>query len=229
MARTLKLDMTGVENYSRVNPGQHVAKLIEIDDDKTTGEGDQMLVITFEVTKGADKGSTIRCNFPMNDKSLWKFKGLLTAIGIKADGKIRIDLDKLIGKVCIIEVVEGEYNGKPKSEIDSFKKLEAAAKQAEEDEDEDEDEDDEEEAPPAKGKKAAPPAKKAAPPAKGKKAPEPEEDEEDDDDDDDEDEDEEPAPKKSSKKAPPPAKKAAPAAKKGKKPADDDDDEDWDD
>jgi hypothetical protein len=222
MARQVKLDMTNVETFSKVSEGQHVAKLMQIDQKDSQG-GDDMLVAQFEVTKGPDKGGRVFVNFPLIDKALWKFKGFLQAVGIKADGKIRVDLDKLIGKVCIIDVSMGEYNGKLRPQIDSFKKLEA---EADTDSDEDEDEDEEEEETP---KKKAAPAKKAPPAAKGKKTPPPEDDDEDEEDEDDEDEEEEePAPKKTSKKSPPPPAKKEPA-KKGKKVAEEEDeDDDWD-
>lgn len=229
MARVKKLDFTGVESYTKASEGIHTAKVAEILE-KTSQGGDDMLQFKFEITKGEDKGSAVFESFVLTDKALWKFKAFLQAIGMKADGKLKIDLDKLIGKVCDIEVFWEEYNGQTRAKISDYYKAGKGGKVEDEDlDDEDEDDtDDEEEEEEAPKKKA--PAKKA--PAKktpAKKKPEPEdddEDEEEDEDDEDEDEEEEPAPKRKSKKAPP-AKKKAPA-KKSKKSSDDEDDEDDD-
>lgn len=224
MARVKKLDFTGVESYTKASEGIHTAKVAEILE-KTSQGGDDMLQFKFEITKGEDKGSAVFESFVLTDKALWKFKAFLQAIGMKADGKLKIDLDKLIGKVCDIEVFWEEYNGQTRAKISDYYKAGKGGKVEDEDlDDEDEDDtDDEEEEEEAPKKKA--PAKKTP----AKKKPEPEdddEDEEEDEDDEDEDEDEEPAPKRKSKKAPP-AKKKAPA-KKSKKSSDDEEDEDDD-
>ena len=228
MARTVKVDMTGVETYSKASEGIHTAKVTEILE-KTSQGGDPMLQFAFEIIKGEDKGCKVFESFVLTDKALWKLKSFLQAIGMKAEGKLKLDLDKLIGKICDIEVFWDEYNGQTRAKISDYYKAGKGGKVEDEDVDDDEadsdDEEDEEDEAPKKSKKAS---KKA--PTKGKKKPEPEDDDDEDeadDEDEEEDEDEEPAPKKKSKKAAP-AKKKAPA-KKGKKSSDDDeDDEDED-
>lgn len=223
--RKLKVDMTGVESYTRCSEGEHLAKVKKVEMGTVQGSGDDCIKAVFEVLKGADKGCQVFETFSLSEKALWKLKSFLQAIGIKADGKLTLDLDKLEGKVCVIDVVHEEYNGQKRAKISSY--LKDSVEEEEEDEDDeeeedDEDEDEEEEAP--KSKKSS--GKKSAPAKKGKKQPEPE-----DDDEDDEDEEEEEPPKKSAKKS---SKKAAPAksGKKSKKPEpeedEDDEDDDWD-
>lgn len=214
MARRVKLDMTGVESYTRCPEGEWLAKLSSIEEGTVQGSGDDCLKARFEVIKGSAKGCAVFETFSLTEKALWKLKSFLEAIGMKANGKLSLDLDKLEGKVCIIDVIHDEYNGQKRAKIASYLKPE----DDEEDEDEDEAEDDEEEEAPRK------PAKKA--PAKSTKK-RPIEEDEDDDDEDDEEEEEEPKPKKTSKKAPP-AKKA-PAKTKKKVEEDEDDDDDWED
>ena len=208
MSRKKKLDFSGVESYTKCAEGQHTAKIVEVQEN-TTQAGDDMLTMVFEVIKGDSKGAKVFDNFVLTDKALWKLKQLLQVIGIKCDGKIALDLDKLVGKVCDIAVFHEEYNGKLKAKIDEY----IALKRNDDDEDDydDDDDDDEPEEKPAPKKKA--PAKKA------KKEPEPEDD--DDDWDDDEEEEEKPAPKKKSTKKP--------AAKKTTKKAEPEDEDDWDD
>lgn len=221
--RKLKVDMTGVESYTRCSEGEHVAKVKKVEMGTVQGSGDDCIKAVFEVLKGNDKGCQVFETFSLSEKALWKLKSFLQAIGIKADGKLTLDLDKLENKVCIIDVIHEEYNGQKRAKISSYLKESADEDEEEEDEDEEEDDEDEEEEEAPKSKKST---KKSAPAKKGKKQPEPE-----DDEDEDEDEDEEEPPKKSAKK---PSKKAAPAksGKKSKKPEpeedEDDEDDDWD-
>ena len=213
--RKLKVDMTGVESYSRCPEGEWLAKLATIEEGTVQGSGDDCLKAKFEVIKGSAKGANVFETFSLGEKALWKLKGFLEAIGMKANGKMSLDLDKLEGKVCIIDVIHEEYNGQKRAKISSYIKPED---DEEDEDDDDEDEEEEEEAPKKSSKKA--PAKSS------KKKPQPDDDDEDDEEDEDDDDDE-PAPKKSSKKSPP-AKKATKGKKKPKD-EDEDDDDDWED
>lgn len=226
--RTITVDMTGVETFSKVSEGIHTAKVKEINT-TTTQAGDDALQVIFEVIKGEDKGGRVFETFTLIDKALWKFKVFLKAIGVKHEGKIKIDLDKLIGKTCDIEVFWNEYNGKTYTKISDYFSIGKTAYDEEEDEEEEQEEEQEEVKPAKRGR----PAKNKKPIKKE----EPEEDEEDDDfDDDEEDEEEEEVkPAKRSKVAK--EKKVAKSKKVVKEPEpededddfDDDDDDEWDD
>lgn len=216
--RRVNLDMTGVESYTRCPEGEWLAKVSKIEEGTVQGSGDDCLKARFEVIKGSAKGCNVFETFSLTEKALWKLKSFLEAIGMRANGKISLDLDKLEGKVCVIDVIHDEYNGTKRAKISSYTKPEEDLD--DEDEDEDEDEEEEEEAPPKKS------AKVPAKPVKKTKKPVVEE-EEDEDNEDDEDEEEEPVkPVKKSTKKTPPAKKA-PAKNKKKVEEDEDDDDDW--
>ena len=234
MGKKVTVDLTGVESFQKCSEGIHTVKVASAEVKQSQG-GNDMIVVSFEVTKGADKGSRVYENFPLVDAALWKLKGFLVAIGMKADGKVSVDLDKLIGKICNINVIHEEYEGKLRARCESIMKFAAeVTDDDDEDEDEDEDEnpfaskdDDDEEV------EEKPVKKSGKGKATSKKAPmnPPEDEDEEDDDWDDEDEEEEeekPAPKK--KAAPKADKKAKPAKKSDKKSKKDEDDEDdWDD
>lgn len=237
-SRTVKVNMSGIETFVKAEEGQHVAVLKEADIKKSSN-GDDMVTATFEITKGPSTGARVYENFPLIDTALWKLKSYLDAIGVKSDGKIIVDLDKMEGKVCIIEVEHEEYKGKTKASITGYKNLKNAKAIPEDDEDDDDDDEEDEEEEEVKVK-----------PSNKKKAPKKPVIEEEDDEEDEEEE--EPAPKKKTKKKAPvveedededdeedeeeevkkPAKKSKkPETKKAKKkPVDDDDDEDeeWD-
>lgn len=218
--RKVNLDMSGVESYTRCPEGEWLARLTKIEEGTVQGSGDDCLKARFEVIKGSAKGSTVFETFSLTEKALWKLKSFLNAIGMKANGKISLDLDKLEGKICMIDVIHDEYNGTKRAKISSYN---PAEDEDDEDEDVEDDEEEEEDEPPRKPAKKAPakPVKKSKPVVE-------EDDDEDEDEDDDEDEEEEEEPvkaKKPAKKAAP-AKKAPPKAKK-KVVEEEDDDDDW--
>lgn len=229
MARRLKVDMTGVEAFSKASEGRHVVKIQSIEE-KTSQGGNDMLVCCFEVIRGEDKGARVYENYPLVDTALWKLKAMLQAVGMKANGKISLDLDKLEGKVLVIEVKHEEYNGQTRARIQEYRKLSAESDDAEDDEVEDfDDEDEAEDEKP--GKKPSKKVQKGKTTVKKKKPVEDDEDESDEDfDDEDEDEEEDEEESKSVKK---PAKKASKPANKAKKPEPEDEDdeeedeEDW--
>ena len=163
MARKRKFDMSNVGDFKRCAEGNHIAKIVEVQEN-TTQAGDDMLTMVFEVIKGDSKGARVYDNFVLTDKALWKLKQLLQALGIKCDGKIVLDLDKLIGRACDILVYHEEYNGKTKARIDEY-----TAIKHQQDSD-DEFEDDEDEAPEEKPAKKAPAKKAAKKKPEGRKA-----------------------------------------------------------
>lgn len=219
--RKLKVDMTGVESYTRCPEGEQVVRVKKMEMGTVQGSGDDALKAVFEVIKGEGKGCQVFETFSLSEKALWKLKQFLTAIGVKADGKLSLDLDKLEGKSCIIDVIHEEYNGQKRAKISTYLKLSSDSDEEDDDEDDEDDDDEDEVKPPKTSKKSS--AKKA--PAKKSKKPT-----EDDDDDEDEEDDEPPAKSKKGSKSP---KKAEPKKSGKKRPEpeedeDDDDDDDWD-
>lgn len=193
-SRKHKVDFTGVETFNKPAEGSHKAKVTKVEETTSQG-GNEMFKVTFEVVSGPSKGCRVIENYPLIDTALWKLKSLLQAIGMKADGRVQIDLDRMEGKVLEIEVYYEEYNGQDRAKISETRKFVADEEPDDDDEAEDEDEEEgeeEEEEPPKKSrasKKATEKPAKSSKKSSGKKEPEPEEDDEWDDDDDWDDED----------------------------------------
>lgn len=230
MSRKVKVNMEGVESFTRCPEGEWLAQLKKVEMGEVQGSGDDCLKAQFEVIKGSAKGNTVFETFSLTEKALWKLKSFLDAAGMKSSGKLTLDLDKMEGKVCIIDVIHDEYNGQKRAKIASYIK---PGEDDDEDEDEDDEdiedeEDEEEDEAPKKSKKSS---AKSAPAKKSKKRPEPEDDEdedEDDDEDEDEEDDEPPAKSKKGKKtAAKPSKKSSAKSKKKPKDEDEDEDDDW--
>ena len=189
MGKKVKLDFSGIESFVKCAEGQHVVKLVEIEETESQA-GNDMLNATFKVVKGQSTGATLYDNFVLTEKALWKLQSFLVAVGMKADGKVMLDLDKLIGKTCIVEVEHEEYDGKTRARIQEFIKLGSNDEEEPDDEDEDIEEDDEEEEAPAPKKKPKSAPKKSPASKNGKKkAPADDEDEDWEDDEDWDDED----------------------------------------
>lgn len=216
--RKVSLDMTGVESYTRCPEGEWLARLTKIEEGTVQGSCDDCLKARFEVIKGSAKGSTVFETFSLTEKALWKLKSFLNSIGMKANGKISLDLDKLEGKICMIDVIHDEYNGTKRAKISSYN---PAEDEDDEDEDVENDDEEEEDEPPRKPAKKAP----AKPVKKSKPVVEEDDDEDEEEDDEDEEEEEEPVKAKKPAKKAAPAKKAPPKAKK--KVEEDEDDDDW--
>lgn len=231
MSRKVKVNMEGVESFRRCPEGEWLAKLKKIELGESQGSGDECLKAQFEVIDGRAKGDTVFETFSLNEKALWKLKGFLEAIGMKSTGKLNLDLDKLEDKVCIIDVIHDEYQGKKRAKVASYINPEDVEPEddeeiVEEDDEEIVEEDDEEE--PPKSKKTT----KSKKSTKSKKKPEPEPEEEDDEDDEDdweevEDDEEEPPKKETKKKSKKTTKSKKTAKKATKEPESEEDDEDW--
>lgn len=186
MGKKMKLDFSGIEAFVKCAEGQHIVKLIEIEETESQA-GNDMLNATFQVVKGASTGAKLYDNFVLTEKALWKLQSFLIAIGMKAEGKTVLDLDKIIGKTCIVEVAHEEYEGKTRARIQEFKKLAAKADEPDDEDDDIEDDEEEEEEPTPKKKAKTPPKKPQAAKAPKKKAPVEEDEDWDDEDWDDED------------------------------------------
>ena len=214
-----KIDFSGVESFQRAPEGTHTVKVVEMEE-TTFQSGNEGFKVAFEIMKGAGKGARVYENFPLAENSLWKLKSLLEAVRIKADGRIMLDTNKVVGKTLEIDVYHEEYEGRMRARLGEMRRLGAGKVEDDDDEEEEDFEDEIEEEIEEAPKKA-----KKAPAKKAKAQPEPEEADDDDDEEDETEEEESPA--KKSKKA------NYKLAKKDPEPEDEDeewdDEEDWED
>lgn len=223
-AKVRTIDFTGVKDRGQFNtrhrePGEYLARMVAVEEG--TSKNDNLQLI-FTVQIEGDKRSSYPLYCGLDQKSLWKLRSLIAAVGLPTpSGRAKVNPNALLNKVFGILLEDDEYEGRVKSKVQDwwpkdeggpYENAGATSKKSRAVVDDDDDEDDDEDEAPARK-----PAKKAA-----KKAPVVEEDDEDEEDEDDEDE--EPAPKKASKKSAP-----AKASKKRVVEEEEDDDEDEDD
>lgn len=194
------IDFSGVKdrnesgiNKKRVAAGDYLARVSRVEDRpvKETKAPQWMYVLTLEKVRGT--GYPYYCKLEANQ--LWKVRNLFLAAGIAIPKKkVRLDPNKVVGKVVGVTMEDDEYDGKlqsviaeifPASELSDDDSADDSAEddgeeydeeeeegteeEPEEDEEEAEEEEDEEEEPepePAPRRRAA--AKKAAPAARAK-------------------------------------------------------------
>jgi hypothetical protein len=226
------LDFTDVKdggasfNKKRVPMGDYLAKVTKCEDSPTKETKEPQWLYTIElVEKYTDRKFPYYCKLQANQ--LWKVRNLFLAAGISIPKrKVKLDPNRVVGKLVGLTLEDDEYDGKMQSNIAQFfpasDLTEGEDPEDELDDEEAEDEDEAEEEP-------APVRRKARP------APEPEPEEEEDEEEEAEEEDEEeeePAPvrRKAPAKASIPAqRKASPAVARKKvaaRPAVEDVDED---
>lgn len=173
-------DGGGAFNKKRQPEGDYKAKVVKVVDAPSKKDNTPQWLFTIQVGSGS---YPYYCKHEENQ--YWKIRNLLVAAGLTVPKKkVKVDPNKIVGKMIAVTLEDDEYDGKAQSNIAATFPLSELDDDDVPDEDEDEvEEDDEEE-------------DDTPPPAKKKKAPV----EEDDDEDEDDEEEEAPAPKK--KKAP---------------------------
>ncbi len=160
----VEVDLTGVSasdrrRKTRIPEGSYLTKVIEAKTKKFQS-GSKGVVWIFEVTdEGKAKGARLWYNNVLINadgetatESLWSFRGVLQALQPKVkipDKMIKIPLAKMANRTVAVEVVDGEYEGKIRSEISDVFHPDLLEEDEDELDDEfeedDEEEDDEEE------------------------------------------------------------------------------------
>ena len=154
--KSVEVDLTGVTASDRrrkpiIPEGTYNAKVVTAEG-KKFASGSRGVEWVFEVTdSGKGKGARfwynnvlVNADGDVAENSLWSFRGVLQALTPTPkipDRMVKIQLDKMIGRTAALEIADGEYDGKVRSEIiDVFNQS-----QLDEDEEESDDEGDEEE------------------------------------------------------------------------------------
>lgn len=184
-ATAAAIDFTNVKdgggnfNKKRQPEGDYKAKIKSVADAPSKKDNIAQWMFTIEVGTGS---YPYYCKHQENQ--YWKIRNLLVAAGMTVPKKkVKVDPNKLVGKVIAVTLEDEEYDGKPQSNIaatfpiseldddDVPDEDEDDVEDDDEDEDDtpaptkkkdpiygdmDDDEDDEDEAPPVKKKKAAP-------------------------------------------------------------------------
>jgi len=127
--------------------GDYAAKCIEAKLDKSSEKETPGVFVTYEISKGEYKGKRVRDALWLTDKSLWRVRQTLEAMGIDVPSKrVKINPKSMVGKTVAITLEDEEYENRVRSRVtDTFLLSEFDELNGDEDEEEDEDEEDEDE------------------------------------------------------------------------------------
>lgn len=141
--RVIEIDMTGVEAGGRLCPeGIHQVRVEEVTPEISTSSEKPYLAWKFRTVNGSYR---LYHNTSLQPQALFNLKQVLIALGVEVPNSImKLNLDKVVGRKCYVEVEHEVYEGKKRARIIDFLAKDAV-EEAEEDEDDEEEEIEEEE------------------------------------------------------------------------------------
>jgi cobalamin biosynthesis protein CobT len=188
---------------TRIEAGKYPGKCVGVVYGRAKSSGNPMYTWSFIITKGEYAGKDFPLYTADTEDAAWKILETLQGLGfeVEAGDSLKITRKDVMGRRCILIVVDDEYQGRPQSKLQGieadpkggFAKTKGNPLADEEDEEESEDESDEDE------------SEDESEDEEDEDEDEEDDEDEGDEDDDDEDEDEnedpfEDEPKKPSKK-----------------------------
>lgn len=142
-SRIIEIDMTGVEVGGRLCPeGIHRVRVEEVTPETSTSSGKPYLAWRFRTVNGSHR---LYHNTSLQPQALFNLKQVLIALGVEVPQSVmKLNLDKLVGRECYVEVEHELYEGRKKARIIDFLAKDSVEGD-EEDEEVEEIEEDEEE------------------------------------------------------------------------------------
>ena len=123
----IQLDFTGVEalNFFPVPPGKYHCTVAGVKP-KAASTGSKMLEWVMQVETDEFAGRRLFLNTVLTEKSLWKTKQCLLALGFTEDeleGNFELDPVELVGLECIVVAGVEEYQGVERNSVDRFEPI----------------------------------------------------------------------------------------------------------
>ena len=126
-----------LQNYkdrvgTRVVPGRYRVRVDDAELDQTR-DGAPMINVWLVVAEGEFEGATVIDRLlPQHPKALFRVVGFMQAIGLQTPKKrLRVNITSWVGKVLEVDIEDGEpYNGRVKSEVRGYYRIERKASAA---------------------------------------------------------------------------------------------------
>lgn len=115
------VDFTKVKDRGSFNPhqvefGDYLAKIVKVEDGKSTKDDSFQYVVTIKLVKFSQYSYPYYCK--LQENQLWKLRNLLIAAGMNVPKKkMKLDLSKIVNKTIGVTMEDDEYEGKMKSVI----------------------------------------------------------------------------------------------------------------
>jgi len=123
VTRTIEIDMTGVEAWGTtgiLQPGDHLCKIVEVLE-STSASGAPQLQVTLESIDPDSAGDQIRDWISLTPQARGRLKQFLEAAGVEVpNGKMRLDLDDLVGRRIKVLVRQSEYQRQLRSRVKAY-------------------------------------------------------------------------------------------------------------
>jgi hypothetical protein len=122
------IDLTNYKDRvgSRVTPGRYRVRVDDAELDKTKN-GEPMINVWLTVVKGDFEGSTVIDRLlPAHPKAQFRVVGFMQALGIPTPRKrLKLNVSSFKGRQLDVDIEDGEpYNGRVKSEIRGYNRIE---------------------------------------------------------------------------------------------------------
>lgn len=103
-------------NKKRIPAGDYLATISNIEDAESKSDGVFQYLVSIKINKKPSSVFPYYCK--LQENQLWKLRNLLIAAGIQVPKrKIKVDPNRLIGKIIGVTVEDDEYDGKEQSTI----------------------------------------------------------------------------------------------------------------
>lgn len=115
----ISVDFSGVESGGgrKIPDGEYLLKVVEVEV-KEAQSGGQYLAFKYKVANGPFAGATVWDNTSLKPQALWRLRTLLECFGMNpGDGKMDLDLPKMVGKTVFVEIANETYQGKEKPRV----------------------------------------------------------------------------------------------------------------
>jgi len=141
--RIIEIDMTGVEVGGRLCPeGIHRVRVEEVTPEVSARSEKPYLAWRFRTVDGSYR---LYHNTSLQPQALFNLKQVLVALGIEVPSSVmKLNLDKLVGRECYVEVEHELYEGRNRARITDFLAKDAVEEHEYEEYEEEEDEEEEE-------------------------------------------------------------------------------------
>lgn len=119
-SKSVKVNFKDVESRKTPPEGDYIATVLEAKNEKS-GNGNDQIAFTAEITEGEYKGSKMWLYCPLTENSLWKLHAFLSALGEEPPAdEVDIDLEDLVGKEFVATLTHETYQGRKRAKLTDF-------------------------------------------------------------------------------------------------------------
>lgn len=103
-------------NKGRIPAGDYLATITKVEDAESKKDGAFQYLISIKINKKPSSVFPYYCK--LQENQLWKLRNILIAAGIQVPKRrIKVDPNRLVGKVIGVTVEDADFDGKDQSEI----------------------------------------------------------------------------------------------------------------